>query len=115
MRLLGTSKHIYLTQEFHPSLHTFFLPFISTIYQQGLCTKEVQIQNPLAKENPHLFHLHHSCIRPTLSQTHRNYFLIHKNPEPFSYRHASISRYYYMYTKVQSRIILSHQKPWKPV
>ena len=30
--------HIPHTGEFHPSLHSFFIPFISAIYQQGLCT-----------------------------------------------------------------------------
>ena len=66
---------------------------------RGFVQTEAQIQILTSKRNPHLFHLHHSRIVPTHSQTHRNYFLIHKNPKPLSYRHTSISRYYCMYTK----------------
>ena len=61
--------------------------------------QKVQIQKPTSKNNPHLFPLHHSCIRPTPSQTHRYYFLIHKNLEPPSYKQTSISRYHPTYTK----------------
>ena len=81
----------------------------------ALYKQRYRYRNPLTKKIPIFFHLHHSCIRPTPSQTCRNYFLIHKNPGPFNYRHTSISRHYHMYTIVQSRIILSHQKPCKPV
>ena len=110
-------EHIPHTGEFHPSLHSFLYIFLSSLQSidRGFVQIEVQIQKPTNKKNPHLFHLHHSHIRPTPSQTHRNHFLIHKNPGPFSYIHASISRHYHMYTIVQSRIILSHQKPCKPV
>ena len=69
------------------------------LVNRGFVQTEAQIQILTSKINPHLFHLHHSHIGPILSQTCRNYFLIHKNPKCLSYRHTSINRYHCMYTK----------------
>ena len=80
--------------------HPFHLRSLST---GAFVQVEVQIQKPTNKRKSPSFPLHHSHIGPTPSQTHRDYFLIRKNPEPFSYRHTSISRYCFMYTIVQSR------------
>ena len=93
--------HIPHTGEFHPSLHSPFYPFhLRDLSTGAFVQTEVQIQKQTRKNNPHLFPLHHSHIGPTPSQTHRDHFLIRKNPEPFSYRHISISRYHFIYTTI---------------
>ena len=99
--LLGTSKHIHLTQGGFTLPCILFHPFhFHNLLTGALYKYRYRYRCPLAKEIPIFFLLHHSCIGPTLSQTHRNYFLIRKNSESLSYRHTSISRYYHMYTKI---------------
>ena len=99
--LPGTSKCIHCIQG------SFTLPCIPVVFlsslqivDRGFVQIEVQIQKPTSRRKSPSFPLHHSRIGPTTSQTHRDYFLIHKNPEPFNRRHASISRYCFMYTTV---------------
>ena len=80
------------------------IPFLSfsspRLVDRSFCTyRRYRYKNPLAKDNPHLFPLHHSHIEPTPSQTHRYYFLIRKNPELPSYKQTSISRHHPTYTK----------------
>ena len=49
-------QHIPHTGEFHPSLHSPLIPFISVTCWQGLLYRQrYRYKNPLAKENPHLF------------------------------------------------------------
>ena len=94
-------EHIPSTGEFHPSLHPPFYPFhLCNLSTGAFVPIEVQILKPTSKRKSPSFPLHHSCIRPTPSQIHRDYFLIHKNPESFSYRHTSISREHFMYTTI---------------
>ena len=106
-------EHIPHTGEFHPSLHSPFIPFISMTCWQGLLYRQrYRYKNPLAKKIIPIF-FHYITVAlglPLHKHIHRYYFLIRKNPEPFSYRHTSISRCHFMYTKIQSREILSHQK-----
>ena len=109
--LLGASNCIYPIQGGFTLPAFPFYPFhLRDLSTGAFVQTEVQIQKPTSENNPHLFPLHHSCIGPTPSQTHRYYFLIHKNLEPSSYKQTSISRYHPTYTKNQSREILSHQK-----
>ena len=51
-------EHIPYTGEFHPSLHSPFIPFISAICQQGLLYRQrYRYKNPLAKKwSPSFFH-----------------------------------------------------------
>ena len=114
MMLLGTSNSIYLIQgSFTLPCIPLFILFISVTCQQGLLYRQrYRYKNPLAKKIIPIF-FHYITVAlglPLHKHIHRYYFLIRKNPEPFSYRHTSISRCHFMYTKIQSREILSHQK-----
>ena len=104
---LETSTHIYPVQG---SFTLPCIPFSSfsslRVVDRGFCTyRRYRYRNPLTKDNPHLFLLHHNCIEPTPSQPHRFYFLIRKNPELPSYKQNSISRYHHTYTKISLEII----------
>ena len=113
------TTHLEASNRIHPVQGSFTLPCIPfsslsspRLVDRGFCIyRRYRYKNPLAKDNPHHFSLHHSHIEPTPSQTHRHYFLIRKNPELPSYKQNSISRYHHMYTINQSRDNLSHQQP----
>ena len=101
------TTHLEASNCIYPIQGGFTLPCIPfsslsspRLVDRGFCIyRRYRYKNPLAKDNPHFFSLHHSRIEPTPSQTHRHYFLIRKNPELPSYKQNSISRYHHTYTK----------------
>ena len=74
-----SKPHIPCTGEFHSSLHSLLILSSPRLVDRGFCThRRYRYKNPLTKDNPHLFPLHHNRIEPTPSQPHRYYFLIRK-------------------------------------
>ena len=80
------TTHLEVSNRIYPIQGSFTLPCIPfsslsspRLVDRSFCIyRRYRYKNPLAKDNPHLFSLHHSCIEPTPSQPHRYYFLICK-------------------------------------